>query len=50
MTNNEKMNNLKSVFGRDVFVRNSKTYHETVKNVRAVVSAILAPALPPQRE
>ena len=42
MTNNEKMNNLKNLFGRDDFVRNSKTYHETVKNVRAVVSAILS--------
>ena len=42
MTNNEKMTNLKNLFGRDVFVRNSKTYHETVKNVRNVVSAIVS--------
>lgn len=42
MTNNEKMTNLKNLFGRDVFVRNSKTYHETVKNVRSVVSAIIS--------
>ena len=42
MTNNEKMINLKNVFGRDVGVLNAKTYHETVKNVRAVVSAIVS--------
>lgn len=42
MTNNEKMNNLKNLFGRDIGVRNAKTYHETVKNVRDVVSAIVS--------
>ena len=41
MTNNEKMTNLKNLFGRDFGVRNAKTYHETIKNVRAVVSAIV---------
>ena len=42
MTNNEKMTNLKNLFGRDIGVRNAKTYHETVKNVRDVVSAIVS--------
>lgn len=42
MTNNEKMINLKNVFGRDLGVLNAKTYRETVKNVRAVVSAIVS--------
>ena len=42
MTNNEKMTNLKNLFGRDIGVRNAKTYHETIKNVRAVVSAIVS--------
>ena len=42
MTNNEKMINLKNVFGRDIGVLNAKTYHETVKNVKAVVSAIVS--------
>ena len=42
MTNNEKMINLKNVFGRDVGVLNAKTYHETVKNVKSVVSAIVS--------
>ena len=36
------MINLKNVFGRDVGVLNAKTYHETVKNVRAVVSTIVS--------
>ena len=42
MTNNEKMTNLKNLFGRDNGVRNAKTYNETLKNVRAVVSAIVS--------
>ena len=42
MTNNEKMNNLKHVFGNDVCVRNAKTYKETLKNVRDVVSTIVS--------
>ena len=42
MTNNEKMTNLKNLFGRDIGVRNSKTYQETIKNVRAVVSSIVS--------
>ena len=42
MTNNEKMTNLKNLFGRDIGVRNAKTYQETLKNVRAVVSAIVS--------
>lgn len=42
MTNNEKMTNLKNLFGRDNGVRNAKTYNETLKNVRWVVSAIIS--------
>lgn len=42
MTNNEKMNNLKNLFGRDNGVRNAKTYQETLKNVRYVVSSIVS--------
>ena len=42
MTNNEKMTNLKNLFGRDNGVRNAKTYQETLKNVRYVVSAIVS--------
>ena len=42
MTNNEKMTNLKNLFGRDNGVRNAKTYNETLKNVRYVVSAIVS--------
>ena len=42
MTNNEKMTNLKNLFGRDIGVRNAKTYQETLKNVRVVVSAIVS--------
>ena len=42
MTNNEKMTNLKNLFGRDNGVRNAKTYQETIKNVRSVVSAIVS--------
>ena len=36
------MNNLKNLFGRDNGVRNAKTYQETLKNVRYVVSSIVS--------